>query len=158
MENLTSAVGVSTQDEAGLKPLQQLRRERERAPHRNLRGQLPLAYIISFIIIIAVVCRLCAGVFLTADCTLIGWGRFRGKRERGREGGRNGSRGGVMRLQSAHPLWGLLRQHVILLPEQQVSLCRRRGVLSCAAGVAHPVQRIVLEDSAQGEHEQHFII
>lgn len=29
MENLTSAVGVSTQDEAGLKPLQQLRTEKK---------------------------------------------------------------------------------------------------------------------------------
>ena len=41
-------------------------------------------------------------------------------------------------------LGGLFGQHVILFSEQQMALCRRCGVFSSAAGVAHPVQRIVL--------------
>lgn len=40
VENLTAAVGVSAQDEAGLKPLQQLRRHKP--PHQPPR-QRPLA-------------------------------------------------------------------------------------------------------------------
>lgn len=41
MENLTSAVGVSTQDEAGLKPLQQLRgRGNTRLPQRPVAARL----------------------------------------------------------------------------------------------------------------------
>lgn len=55
-------------------------------------------------------------------------------------------RGDVIRLQSAHPLRGLLRQHVILLSELQLSLFRRRSVQSGAASIAHSVQRIVLQN------------
>lgn len=56
-----------------------------------------------------------------------------------------------MRLQSTHPLRGFLRQHVILLSEQQVSLFRRCGVLSCAASIAHSVQRVVLQNTAHSQ-------
>lgn len=38
MENLTSAVGVSAQDEPRLKPLQQLRREKEKRPKSTLEA------------------------------------------------------------------------------------------------------------------------
>lgn len=68
MENLTSAVGVSAEDEAGLKPLQQLRRE----THNRFRGWLLLPYITSFIItiIITIVGRFYTRLFLTAGCCL----------------------------------------------------------------------------------------
>lgn len=77
MENLTSAVGVSTQDEAGLKPPQQLRRGKNTSA---LRDRLPLAYIISFITItitiIIIICCFDMGTFFSDSrqlyCILIG--------------------------------------------------------------------------------------
>lgn len=111
--------------------------------HVYLRDRLLLAYIISFIIIVITCCFFCVSDCRRLYCILIGWSVFRRdlcfKREKS-------SRGVVMRLQSTHPLRGLLRQHVILLSEQQVPLFRRRSIQSCAAGIAHPVQRIVLEN------------
>lgn len=53
MENLTSTVGVSAEDEAWFKPLQQLRRETT----IQLRGRLLLPYIISFITV--AICCFC---------------------------------------------------------------------------------------------------
>lgn len=42
------------------------------------------------------------------------------------------------------PLRSLLGQHVVLLSEQQVALFGRSSILTCAAGVTHSVERVVL--------------
>lgn len=63
MENLTSAVGVSTQDEAGFKPLQQLRREM----HIYLRDQTGCCSLTSSVSSSPTICCFHTRLFLTAD-------------------------------------------------------------------------------------------
>lgn len=48
-----------------------------------------------------------------------------------------------------YPLGGLLRQDVVLLPEEQVTVFSRGGVQACAGSITHPVQRVVLHPPPQ---------
>ena len=86
MENLTSAVGVSTQDEAGLKPLQQLRRERESTtskPQRPVAARLHHQFHHHHRRRLPPLCR------SVSDSRLyINWMRALQRKDREREGGR----------------------------------------------------------------------
>lgn len=117
MENLTSAVGVSAQDEPGLKPLQKLKKK-----GRRKKGQNPLrsCFLLSLLLTFIMLC-VCSSTLILLNCIYLD------ERE-------------------THPLRSLFGQHVILLSEQQVSLLRRCCILPCAAGVTHSVQRVMLED------------
>jgi hypothetical protein len=46
---------------------------------------------------------------------------------------------------------GLLRQHVVLLSEQQVALFRRSSISTRTARITHPVQRVMLREKQTGK-------